>query len=142
MHRYIRTSARLTLLLLAGAACATASSTPSGRSPDKITRAEIDATSASSAYDVVTRLHPNWLNPPASALTGVMSTAQSGTTNVRVPLVLVYLDGVRLGATDQLRTISASIVQSMEFMSATRAATVLRDLGSASPDAVIMVSTK
>jgi len=137
-------SVSIALLLTAGA-CATTGGAggPSTKaSSTRITKPEITASSASSAYDVVSQLHPDWLRPSKSNLTGVLGSTQSGSTGVRQPLVLVYLDGVRLGGIDQLRSLSAASIMSIEFVDSNRVSTVLRDIGTTTPDAAIMVSTK
>lgn len=131
--------------LLTATACATtggAGGTSTKSSSTKITKPEITASSASSAYDVVSQLHPDWLRPSKSNLTGVLSSTQTGQTGVRQPVVLVYLDGVRMGGVDQLRSLSAAVVMSIEFVDGDRVATVVRDSGTNTPDAAIMVSTK
>lgn len=123
----------------------TASGTASGTtrpSPIRISKAEINATSASSAYDVVSQLHPDWLRPPRSSLAGTLGATKTAATSVRAPLVLVYLDGVRLGGVDELRSLSASSVMSIEYADSNRVAMVVRDMGSVTPDAAIMVNTK
>lgn len=134
---------------LAAGACAppatTGSSTASGNtkpSPNRISKAEINATSASSAYDVVSQLHPDWLRPPRSSMAGTLGATKTASTSVRAPLVLVYLDGVRLGGIDELRSLSASSVMSIEYADSNRVAMVVRDMGNVTPDAAIMVSTK
>jgi hypothetical protein len=66
----------------------------------------------------------------------------SGMQSGGAPAVLVYVDGQRMGGIDALRTITTAAVMSMEFLSPTRAATVLSDMGSNATTAVIMVNTK
>ncbi|MDO8502797.1 MAG: hypothetical protein Q7S20_13245 [Gemmatimonadaceae bacterium] len=56
--------------------------------------------------------------------------------------VLVYLDGLRLGGIEALRTIMTSTIVSMEYLTPTRAATVVRDMSTGPASAVIMVNTK
>lgn len=145
---------KLTLPLVLSAAvtvgaCAPAATAGSGTasgttqpSPIRISKAEINATSASSAYDVVSRLHPDWLRPPRSSMAGTLGATKTASTSVRAPLVLVYLDGVRLGGIDELRSLSASSVMSIEYADSNRVAMVVRDMGNVTPDAAIMVSTK
>lgn len=122
----------LALFFVAG--CASSGIQRSSGSPDKLTRAQIAETRAPSAYDVLTRLRPNWLNPPGMTMTGMQ--------NSRTPQVLVYVDGIRFGGTETLRTIITSTIASMEFLSPTKAANVVRDLGTGVASAVIMVNTK
>ena len=109
---------------------------------NKITKPEITATSASTAYDVVSQLHPEWLRPTKSGMSGALGASQtgSGTGLSAAAVVMVYLDGVRLGGIDQLRSLSAASVMSIEYADSNRVATVVRD--SSTPDAAIMVSTK
>jgi hypothetical protein len=136
--------ASIALLLTLGA-CASAGTTASKdpkASSIRITKAEIDASNASSAYDVVSQLHPDWLRPPRSAMSGAIGAGQAGSTAMRTPVVLVYLDGVRMGGIDQLRSLTAASVMSIEYADATRVASVVRDMGNVAPDAAIMVSTK
>lgn len=139
-----RTSVSIALLLTVGAcaSAATGGSNEPKTSSIRITKAEIDATAASSAYDVVSQLHPDWLRPPRSSMSGAIGTGQAGSTAMRTPLVLVYVDGVRMGGLDQLRSLSAGSIMSIEYADATRVASVVRDLGAVAPDAAILVSTK
>ena len=55
---------------------------------------------------------------------------------------LVYLDGAKMGAIDVLRTLNATGIKSMQWIPATRAATVLRDVPSDSINGVISISTE
>ena len=141
---HILASVTIAFLLTAGA-CATtggAGGSTTKSSSTKITKPEITATSASTAYDVVSQLHPEWLRPTKSGMSGALSASQSGsgTALAAAAVVMVYLDGVRLGGIDQLRSLSAASVMSIEFADSNRVATVVRDSGT--PDAAIMVSTK
>jgi hypothetical protein len=132
-------------LILTAGACASAG-TNTGTAPKtsstRITKAEINATSAASAYDVVSQLHPDWLRPSRSAMTGVLGSTQTGSTALRTPLVAVYVDGVRLGGIDQLRSLTAASVMSIEYADSNRVGSVVRDIGTTVPDAAILVSTK
>ncbi|MDP9206877.1 MAG: hypothetical protein M3P12_15740 [Gemmatimonadota bacterium] len=100
------------------AACAS-SGTGSSAAPDRLTRAEITHSNASTAYELINRLRPNWLRATAvGSISGGASRTQS---------ILVYLDGQRLEDLNALKTISAAGIQSAEWIDSTRAATVLRD---------------
>ena len=125
-------AALLAPALLCLGACAS-TSPRTGGTPDKLTQAEIAQTGASSAYDVITRLRPAWLSPARLTMSG----ARAGTQTL-----LVYLDGVRLGGVETLRTLSASQIISMEFLTATRAANEVRDIGTSPAVPVIMVRTR
>ena len=115
------------------------SSTPSAgsnvtqSSRDNVTSMEIDATSASSALDLVSKLRPHWLRQGG--------TASIGGGAITSQVTLVYLDGNRLGGVEALRSISAGSVRSMQWIPATRAAIVLPDVGSEAIAGVIMVRT-
>jgi hypothetical protein len=126
-------------MLASAAACASSSgasgaSKVSESSPDRITATEIEATTgASTAYDLVRRLRPRWLQGGAPAsIAGGRVTGQ---------VLLVYLDGNRLGSAEALRTLSASGIKSMQYYDAVRAATVLREVGSEAISGAIVIST-
>src|SRR5437868_6724768 len=103
-------------------------------SPDRITAAEINATTgASSAYDLVRRLRPRWLNATA--------TGSIGGGSITSQVLLVYLDGTRLGDIESLKTLTASGIATMQYLDAVRAATVLRDVGSEAISGAIVITT-
>jgi hypothetical protein len=115
-------------------ACAssgTSGSTP--RSSDNITTAEIRSSSATNAYTLIERLRPNWLRTPA------MGTIGGGG---RTQLVVVYLDGHRLGDIQSLRTLSVDGIKSMQWLDAARAATVLNEVGSDPIAGAIIIKTQ
>ena len=116
-------------------ACASSGSTPkaSEASRDNLTSVEIQATSAATAYDLVSRLRPQWLRASGVASIGGRSTT---------PVTLVYLDGNRIGTIETLRTISASGVRTMQWLSATRAAVVLTEIGSDAINGAISIKTR
>jgi hypothetical protein len=131
---------------LLGAACASggaSSGTPSDTpanlptvreaGPDYVTMTEITATPVSNAYDLVNRLRPRWLQA------GRPSSIGGGT--VRNQVILVYLDGARLGTVDALRSLSIGGFRSMQYYDAIRAATVLRDPGTDPIAGAIVITT-
>lgn len=143
---HLLASLTIAFLLTAGA-CATAGTAGTGSggqksSSTRITKAEINAISAGSAYDVVSQLHPEWLRPPKPGMSGALSASQTGagTALSAAAVVMVYLDGVRLGGIDQLRSLTAASVMSIEYADSNRVASVIRD--TSTPDAAILVSTK
>lgn len=103
-------------------------------SSDYVTSIEINATSASNAYELISRLRPQWLQAGrAGSLSGGM----------RTQIVAVYMDGVRIAERDGLRSISASGIKTMQYYDAARAATLLRDTGSEPlAGAIVITSTK
>src|SRR5687767_736033 len=127
---HLLASITIAFLLTAGG-CATTGGTGAGTgssgqksSSTRITKAEINATSASTAYDVISQLHPDWLRPPKSGMAGALGASQSGSTGVAAAaVVMVYLDGVRLGGIDQLRSLTAASVMSIEYADSNRVAT-------------------
>jgi hypothetical protein len=122
------------ILSIACAAGTGSTSHPAQGSTDRVTSAEIDATSATNAYDLVNRLRPQWLR---QAATGSIAGGR-----VSSQVIVVYLDGNRFGTIESLRTLSTSGIRSMEWLSATRAAIILRDVGSEPIAGAISISTK
>jgi hypothetical protein len=110
--------------LLALAACASSPGSSTRRtSPDELTAGELRESNASTAYEAITRLRPNWLRATGG-------TSISGGV-VRSQAILLYLDGNRLhGGLDALKTLSLGGIRSMQWLDATKAATVLSGIGS------------
>lgn len=103
-HSSIRRLAIATGMALAASGCAR-TGTRSGSTPDRsiITRAEITERRYNNAFDAVEALRRNWL------LARGPDSFQSPTT------VQVYLDQMRLGGIDQLKTIQTSQVSSIRY---------------------------
>ena len=100
-------------------------------SPDYVTSIEVQAATASNAYELISRLRPRWLQPqPTGSLAGQ-----------RNQIIAVYLDGIRMGDLAALRSISVTGIKTMQFYDATRAATVLRDPGSTPVAGAIVITT-
>ena len=97
------------LSVLAVAGCAGRASTPAaGREPggrqDLITQEEIQRTTAANAYELVTKLRPQWL------------TLRGPASNPGFPNeIQVVADGVRLGGVTTLESINPSGVLSLQF---------------------------
>jgi hypothetical protein len=121
-------------LVVAIGACASggASSGTTAHLPDRVTASEMTSTDATTAFDLVRKLRPSWLQ---SNNTGSLSGG------IRQQVTLVYLDGHKMGGLDMLRTINASGIQSMQYLDATRAATVLTDAGSEPVSGAILIVT-
>ena len=116
-------------------ACASSQTTRvTESSPDVITSIEINATPVPTAFDIVSRLRPNWLRAGR--------TGSIGGGSVSSLVILVYLDGQRLGGIDMLKTLTAAGITSMRYLDATRAATILHDPGSEAISGAIVISTK
>jgi len=122
------------------AACASSSggsrTSPAGVSSDLVTTSEIEATPVQNAYDLVNRLRPRWLT-----VSGTRVGSISG-GSVRRQMIVVYLDGTRLGGIETLRSVTASSLKSLRYYDATRAATVLRDPGADQLAGAIVMSSK
>jgi hypothetical protein len=127
------------LLSLGGAvACASSDPAPTGgaratRSPDVISRQEIEESAATNAYDLVNRLRPQWLRG-----TGAGSIS-GGTT--RMQQLYVYLENARIGGVESLRTVSAAGITSIRFLSADRAAAAFPDVRESISGAIV-ISTR
>lgn len=93
-----------------------------------ISEAEIRASNAGNAYELVETLRPRWLRPgPGRSL------------NLET-VILVYQDNTRLGGTETLRTLTLPLIHSLRLLDAAQAGT-LPGLGSQHVDRVIVVST-
>ena len=124
-------------IVFVSAGCASSGSQPGTvrqSSPDVITSVEINATAATTAYDLVNRLRPAWLR------TGGTGSVAGG--RISGMQTLVYVDGTKMGALDALRTLNATGIRSMQWISAARAATILRDVPTDSVNGVISISTE
>jgi hypothetical protein len=121
--------------ILLGACASSGATQKSSGSPDKLTSVQIMESNATSAFDVVSQLRPNWLRPPGLTMTGMQ--------NAQYAQVMVYLDNQRMGGPEALKSITAASVASMQFLDPTRAASVVRDMGSGqAASSVIMVTSK
>jgi hypothetical protein len=76
---------------------------------DVITRAEILAANSQTVYQIVERLHPNWLQKRGQHGLGADED------------IVVYLDNARLGGPASLQQIPISSVVSVQFFDAGRA---------------------
>jgi hypothetical protein len=139
VRRFLVTAAALAAFSFAVSACASSSaSTPRATesSPDRVTSAEIEAvTGATTAYDLVRRLRPRWLQS-----TGAPASIAGGRISSQV--LLVYLDGNRLGSVEALRSLTSSGIKTMQYYDAVRAATVLRDVGNEPISGAIVITTR
>jgi hypothetical protein len=128
-----RSCAAVTLALTVTACASTGNPRTTEASRDVVTSIEINATTANSAYDLINRLRPNWLRSMGPGSMG---------GGVRTQEIVVYLDDSRLGGLDALRSLSTAGIRSMRFLDATRAATVLHNVGSEPIAGAIVISTK
>ncbi|HUF49561.1 MAG TPA: hypothetical protein VMN60_01930, partial [Longimicrobiales bacterium] len=87
------------------------------------------AASHSDAYDLLTRLRPQWLRPRGSV------SAQDPDAGYPV----VYLDGTRYGRPELLRSLRTDDVQSIQYLGPTDAST---RYGTGHVGGVILVTTR
>jgi hypothetical protein len=122
-------------ILAAVVACAsTGGGASSGSSPDRLTAAEIRASNATNAYELISRLRPQWLRAPGGgSITGGVVQNQT---------ILVYLDGHRVGDLTALSTLSVNGVTSMQWLDASRAPTVLNDIPRGAVAGAIVIKTQ
>lgn len=116
--------------VVATIACASTGGTK-GRS-DFISASEINTSGAATAWDAVQRIQPHWLR------SGNIGSIGAGG---RDQIILVYLDGHRLGDIGSLRTLSTSGIISMQWLDAARAAAVLPEIGSDPIGGAIVIKT-
>ena len=121
--------------VLAVSACASSGTKSSAaRSSDFIPAEEIAGSGATNAYEAVTRLRPTWLR-----MHGRASIANG---NAYEQVIMVYLDGHRLGDIVSLRMLSTNNLVSMQWLDAARAATVLPGIGSEAIAGAIVIKSK
>ena len=123
------------LVLIGLIGCASAGGTTTGReSPTRITRSEIYSSNASNAYELISRLRPDWLRAqPTGSVAGGVVRSQS---------ILVYLNRQRLEDLNALKTISAGGIESAEWVDASRVATVLTDVPAGAIAGAIVIKTR
>ena len=120
---------RLSLLLaLFLAACVRTSNAPQAQR-DVITEEEIASSNAINAYEVVQKLRANFLSDRGK--TTILGRSSSKPT--------VYVDGVQFGDIQSLRSISATVVQSIRLF---RAYEAEQRYGNGVMGGVIEVTTK
>lgn len=123
-------------MIVAIAACASTggSGATARANPEKITRSEIYSSNATNAYELVSRLRPNWLRPPP---TGSIAGGV-----VRSQAILVYLNGQRLEDLNALKTISVEGLDSAQWIEASRVPTVLSNVPSGAVYGAIVLKTR
>jgi hypothetical protein len=130
----VRSTLALCLILISSAGCASTGAQRSSGSPDRLTRAEIEAANTTSAYELINQLRPNWLRPAGMTMTGLSNSGSQQVT--------VYLDTQALGGIEMLRSISTPSIASIEFLSPTKAATVVTNMPNGVATAVILIKSR
>jgi hypothetical protein len=109
------------------AGCTAAASGARG-SPDRITREQLETLEVVSAYEAIQRLRPTWLQTRGpTSITG----------GVAVPRV--HINDSRQASLDDLRTLSTTSVESMQYFNASDATTLF---GTGYPGGLIEVRTR
>ncbi|GAC1517336.1 MAG: hypothetical protein NVS1B4_17170 [Gemmatimonadaceae bacterium] len=122
------------LVLLAAAAmlaCASAGSGAARPGSNVLTAADMADFRSENVYSILQRLRPDYLRGNARGATSLGGGLQKGT--------VVYVDRVRYGTTDVLRTLSGAKVREVRYYTATEAAMALGTNNSAP---VIAVTTQ
>ena len=102
------------------AACASGGGGASAvkQNPNVISAEEIDASSASNAYEVIQRLRPSFLRTR-----GAVHGTPGATNAMEMVDLVVYLNENRLGGSDQLRQISTSDIREIRYFNSPEATT-------------------
>jgi hypothetical protein len=86
---------------------------------------EIQAASASNVFELVQRIHPEWLRERGTQSFSegdkVQGDIQGTTVTPGLPTILVYQDNARMGGLDALRSIPIADVGSVQFLNAAQA---------------------
>jgi hypothetical protein len=107
----MQTPSKLLYLAIAVAACAKSPAPAPHRDRALITRTEIDATPVNDAHALIQRLRPEYLR-------------ERGTATLQISAVpVVYVDGLRRGGLEVLRTLRTQELQEIRFVSSTDATT-------------------
>lgn len=121
----IATTLRRVVLLITAATTVACAASAGGASPgprrdrNTITADELKATQASTLYDVVQRLHPEWLVPHTQGTLGASGSGMSGAgsdTNIQV-----FMDTQHAGSVDVLRQFTPSQATQLKFYSSSEA---------------------
>ena len=133
-HRARAVMAALIFGAVVGCASGGAGTSGSRASPNRITRAEVAASNATNAYELITRLRPNWLRePPTASVSGGVIRSQT---------ILVYVNRQRQEDLDALKSISITAIDSAEWVDAGRVQTVLSDVPTGSYTGAILIKTR
>lgn len=103
-------------------------------SPNRITYGEVAASNATNAYELISRVRPNWLRePPTASVSGGVIRSQT---------ILVYVNRQRQESLDALKSISVADIDSAEWVDASRVQTLLSDVPSGSYTGAILIKLR
>ena len=122
MLRSARRRLFLTVLTTFAAACAGAA-TSGGSTPRRdssvITAEDMTKVQATNLYDVVRRLHPEWLNQRTAATVGSLNNAAPAQ-----PIdVQIFIDSQHVGTSETLKQLVVSTTSSLKYYTAAEAQT-------------------
>ena len=106
------------MVMLAACASGGGGASAAKQNPNVISAEEIDASSASNAYEVIQRLRPNFLRTR-----GAVHGTPGATSAMEMVDLVVYLNENRLGGSDQLRQISTSDIREIRYFNSSEATT-------------------
>ena len=114
-----RTVSTLGAAVFLGSGCATARSNTPVTDPDLITQDQIVRSKATNAYDLIATISPKMFTAHGAATT---RGDQPPTPGRQALPVLVYIDNVKVGPVDELKTLGKVDVKEIRYLSP-RAAT-------------------
>lgn len=123
---FLTRTAIVSLVILLGAqAPAHAQGAPKrARDRNALAAAEIEGSTAASVYQLIQQKRPRWLFPRGSStLRTQAGTDLFGrpTESPAEPAIAVYVDDIRFGTQEALRTMSLHMVESMQYLDAVTA---------------------
>ncbi len=96
----------LAAVLFLGACAGARPGRPHPSNPNLITHEEVLQAGVSSAYDLIVKLRPLWLQKRGEG--SFFNPSE----------VIIYLDGTRMGGPDELQNISSTNIDTMQFLDA------------------------
>jgi hypothetical protein len=128
MTRWSWSHLRWVGVTIAISACAGAAQGPARGSGNLITRAELESSPITNAYDAAQRLRPQWFSRPTAA------TLQPGGNPI-----MVFVDRTQFGTLESLRNLHTDQIEEMEFVPARDATT---RYGTGYPSGIVEVTTR
>ena len=130
-----RAAMTLGIAIVVGTGCATTRSSTPITDPDVITQDQIVRSKATNAYEVIATISPKMFTAHGAATT---RGDQPSTVGRQALPVIVYIDNVKVGQIDELKTLGKIDVKEIRYLSP-RAAT--DRWGEGHPGGVIHVTT-
>jgi hypothetical protein len=129
------------LALLVTTACASTGEPRSSTNSTIISEAEVSASAASNAYDLVQNLRPRWLSTRGQQTLGTVSRSSptGPVAEMARTSLIVYVDGARMGTVDHLRSVSTRDIRTLERLNAGQAT---QRFGGDHPNGAILITTR